>query len=122
MTIRQAIDKANSLRPNALDEADKVRFLDTLDKMLFDEIFSKHKGFENIKRPDYTESGTGTELLAPDGYTEIYINWLFSKIDYIEQDYNLYNIDLAAFNADYKNLAGYINREHKNAGGNFAVI
>lgn len=61
MTIRECIDKCDRLRPNAIDDMEKVEWLEELDRNLYTEFFSKF-----TTKQDFTEYGddTGATLLV----------------------------------------------------------
>lgn len=65
MTITEAIERVDTLKPNQYTDEQKVRWLERLDGQLFLELVCTHEGAEGTL-PRYGTDQMDRELLAPD--------------------------------------------------------
>lgn len=113
MTIIEAINRADSVKPNAYSQQEKVRWLSTLDGTVKNEIIDTHEGAEEIIFSGYNdETPLNTELLIPAPYDDVYIRYLEMQIDYANGEYGKYNNSAAAYNTAFSAFEKYYNREH----------
>ena len=141
MTIDEAIERCDRMKPNAYSRADKIRWLSELDGRVLRDIVQTHewkqpgtgetdtvvgetpqdKGTEGGHKPGeagiwfigYDENTPGgTALLAPSPYEDIYINYLFMQIDFNNADFTRYNNSAAMFQAVYSDFADAYNRAY----------
>lgn len=113
MTINEAINKVDTLKPNNFNEEDKIGWLSTLDFTVMREMVDTHEGGEGIVFEGYTENtDRDTELLAPAPYDEMYLRWLEAQIDYANNEFGKYNNAIAMFNTAYGAYNNYYNRTH----------
>lgn len=111
MTIIEAINKIDALKPNSYTQSEKVAWLSTLDGMT-KRMIDQHEG-EEVKFDGYTnETPTNTVMLIPAPYDEAYILWLESKIDYTNGEYNKYNNSITRFNDTFTAYNNDYNRTH----------
>ncbi len=112
MTIIEAINKIDSLKPNTYTQNEKIKWLSALDALIKKEILDTHEG--DITFDGYTDyTPIDTVLIAKEPYDEMYIYWLESKIDYYNAEYAHYNNSVAAFGNMYSEFSRYYNRTHK---------
>lgn len=116
MTIREAIEAVDRLKPNAYPEEDKLRWLSDLDGTITKELLQTHAGGEDAEPPVYTENDYNKPLLADDPYCGIYIHYLFAQIDYHNGEFARYNNAQAAFNTGYTAFAAAYNQAHTPTG------
>lgn len=132
MTIAEAIDRADSLRPNQYTFTQKVNWLSDLDNQAYEEVLLmakknwKPKVIEQIIDGEVTQkedprqlvpvfdfngydetTPETTELLIDDIYAGCYIDWLISKIDYYNREAAAYNNSSAVFNAQYQSWCSW---------------
>lgn len=113
MTIIEAINRIDSLKPNNYKQADKVRWLSTLDGIIYDEIIKTHEGGEKVVYNGYdNDTPISTELIVPAPYDDIYIHYLESCIHHANEEYGKYNNAKTAYNSAYITFANYYNRNH----------
>ena len=112
MTIQEALDLADQMKPNMMTRPVKIRYLSEIEGMIHEEILMRHAHTEEQEtRPVYdTESDPGTELLAPSPYDMVYVYWMMSRIDQLNQEMDKYNNDRALFENAYQMAADWINR------------
>lgn len=113
MTIIEAINRIDTLKPNSYTQQEKIKWLSTLDGIIKNEIIDTHKGGENISFNGYNENTLlTTELLVPAPYDEVYLYWLESKIDYYTGETQKYNNSISMFNTAYSNYEKIYTRDH----------
>ena len=123
MTIIEAINQIDSLKPNTYSMPDKVRWLSNLDWMIKTEIIDTHEGAEGESFSGYTEeTSLDTVLLAKAPNEDLYIKWLETQIDYANGEYGRYNNSMTAFNTAYSTFCNYYNRTHMPKGTEFKFI
>ena len=112
MTIQHAIDQADQLKPNYMDRPMKVAMLQELDQLIYNEILLKHEHTQEEEvPPEYSGDRTGeTVLLVPEPYSMVYIYWLMSKIDLMNQELDKYNNDRALFENAYDTMSDWWTR------------
>lgn len=120
MTIIEAINKVDELKPNSYTQLDKIRWLSNLDGTIKTEIIDTHEDGEMVIFDGYnSDTSTGTELLVKAPYDELYLYWLESRMDYYNGEYGRYNNTLAMFNAAYSAYESFYNRAHMHKGQKF---
>lgn len=113
MTIIEAINRIDTIKPNSYTQAEKVRWLSNLDGIIKRKVIDTHEGGETIVFEGYTESTPlTTELLVPFPYDDIYLKWLETWIDYYNGEYARYNNSVEMYNKAYNEFARYYNRTH----------
>lgn len=111
MTLIEAIDKVDTLKPNVYTQEDKIGWLSSLDGMIKRDVIDRHEGAV-LWTPYTSETDINTELLVGSPYEEMYITWLESKIDYSNSEYIKYNNSITRFNDTYQAFCNDYNRTH----------
>lgn len=113
MTIIEAINQIDAMKPNSYSQEDKIKWLSNLDWSIKKEIIDTHEGYEDIKFNGYDEnSSLDTILLVDAPYDEVYIRWLEAQIDYVNGEVGKYNNSITAYNTAFKSYMNYYNRKH----------
>lgn len=119
MTIIEAINRIDSLKPNSYPPEDKIAWLSIIDGEIKANIIDTHEGSENVTFKGYdTDTAHDTVLLVPAPYDDIYIKWLESQIDYANGETAKFNNSIAMYNTTYSAFARYYNRTHMPKGKN----
>lgn len=116
MTVQEAIERADTLKPNAYSDDVKYAWLSELDGRIKAEVLDKRMGFENLPVPDYGYESRTENLLAPAPYSEMYVYWLFMKMDFMNGEFDRFNNDAVLYNTAYLAFSNHINRNHAPAG------
>ena len=120
MTIIEAINRVDILKPNTYTPDTKVYWLSNLDGIVFEKIIKTHEGAEINEFKGYTNETTmDTKLIISAPHDDIYIKWLEAQIDYANREYDKYNNSLVAYNDAYAEYERYYNRTHMPKGRNF---
>lgn len=113
MTIIEAINRIDTIKPNSFSQTEKVRWLNTLDGIIKTEIIDTHEGGENIVFNGYNDNTPiSTELLIAAPYDDVYLRYLEMQMDYANGEYNKYENSVAMYNTAYSAFANYYNRTH----------
>lgn len=114
MTIQEALDIVDEMKPNMMSRKLKIKYLTEIEQLIHAEILMKHEHAEEQNtKPEYTEdSDPGTVLIVPDPYSMLYVHWLMSKIDEINQEDLRYNVDRAKFEQEYMTMSDWWNRTY----------
>lgn len=114
MKIIEAINTIDALKPNGYTQAEKLRWLSTLDGMLQTELFAVHEGADEAAFSGYDEdTPPETELLAQEPYgRELYLRYLEAQIDYYNGETARYNNSMTMYQAAYTAFARWYNRTH----------
>jgi hypothetical protein len=111
MTIIEAINGIDSLKPNTYTQDQKIEWLKRLDGQIKEQVIDTHEG-EGVTLVDYTTAPINTELLIPSPYDEIYINYMAMKIDFANGEYRKYNNSAMVYNNSLNEYKKWYNREH----------
>lgn len=114
MTIQEALDTVDEMKPNAMTRKLKLKFLTEIEDLIHGEIVLKHvHPPEQDERPYYSEdSDPGTVLMVPDPYSMVYVYWLMTKIDMQNQEDARWNIDRSHFENAYDTMSDWWTRNH----------
>ena len=114
MTIQEALDTTDELKPNMMSPRLKMKFLTEIEQLIHGEIVLRHAHTEaQHAKPEYTEeTDPQTVLLVPDPYSDVYPKYLLTQIDRQNQEDARYNVDRALFENAYETMSDWWTREH----------
>lgn len=113
MTIQEAINQCDTMKPNQYSHNDKIRWLSIIDGKIKNEIIDEHIGFELITFEGYDDvTETDTVLLVPEPYSDLYVLYLFAQIDFNNAEFTRYNNSVMMFNSSYVAYQNYYNRKN----------
>lgn len=107
MTVSKVIDKVNRLKPNSMDEADMIELIDNLEMDIAINVYG-------ISETDYiplTPNDKEVELIAPLPFKEVYFDYVCAKIDYFNNNVDLFALSSAQFNITMSDLKSYCTRK-----------
>ena len=120
MTLIEAINRIDVLKPNTYSQEEKVSWLSTLDGVIKKEIIDTHEGADGVVFEGYNErTSLSTVLLVPEPYDDIYLRWLEAQIDYANGEYPRYNNVMKAYNSAYSAFARQYNKANMPLGAKF---
>lgn len=115
MTVKEAMKRADALRMNTVSNEQKAAWVSDLDGQLA-EMFGIEPPANNWPEEDRV-------LLVPSPHDEIYQLYLICKIDYYNQEMNLYANDMAIYNAALAEAQAWYRRRHRpTCAGNWRVM
>ena len=113
MTITEAITKTDTMKPNAYSTNDKISWLSRLDGMVKRLIIDVHEGADQVTfEPYHADTDTGTQLLVPEPFDEMYQRYLEAQIDLANGEIARYNNAIELFNTAFKAYSSYYTRTH----------
>lgn len=113
MTIIEAINRIDGLKPNIYSQSEKVRWLSQLDGFVKNDIIDTHEGSDAITFSGYDdETSIDTVLLITSPYEDVYIHYLEMKIDYSNGETIKYNNSAMMYNNAYSAFEKWYNRTH----------
>lgn len=114
MTIQEAIDRCDGVKPNTYQKEDKVRWLSFLDATIINEIINMHEPKEDhvYDFEGYDVRFTDHNLIVPFPYDELYVEYLKMKIDEENGETARYNNSAAIYNTHLKAFAKEYHKTH----------
>lgn len=117
MKINEAIARINTLKPNTYTNAEKMKWLNEIDRTIKEQIIDTHEGGGDVAFEGYTdETPIDTVLLVPSPHDVLYLYWLEARVDYYNGEAKKYNNSIEMFNAAYEDYSRHYNRTHKPLG------
>lgn len=113
MTVSEAINEINTLKPNSYGDEEKTHWLERLDGQIRREILDTHFPAEGETIPEEAEYTGETELLTPAPYDELYVHYLAAQIDYYNREYEAFNATNAMFDVCYASFRNKVNATHR---------
>lgn len=108
MTLNDAIEKVDSVKPNAYSAEEKTAWISELDGKIYAELLTTHRAKdvpETFSAYVYP-TDKDRELLASFPYDGIYMLYVMAQIDFHNADIGRYNNSIQAFYtawSDYSN-------------------
>ena len=115
MTVMEAIEEVDVLKPNLFPTGNKIAWLSRLDLRVYHEIMLTHKWNEGETDPEfegYTKDDTETELLVPEPWAEMYVYYLGAMIDFNNLEYDGFNATNAMFDEVWTRYSNMYNTSH----------
>lgn len=113
MKLEEMITDVMNKKPSQFDWGDFVRWTSNLEKKIHTEIFLTHEDPPKETFDRYYEDSNEEELLLPEEYSDIYKYYLYSMIDFENQESDRYAASSTMFNQAYTEFAQFWNRTHK---------
>lgn len=111
MTAGELLARADALRPNAYETAEKLRWLERLDGQIARELIDTHAAESAASAAPGAAYTAKSVLLAPEPYgEEVYLAYVFAQIDLNNAEIEKYDQSAALFAAAWRALADDINR------------
>jgi hypothetical protein len=113
MTIIEAIEKIDSLKPNTYTNEEKIHWLSRIEGMIKRNCIDNHEGAENVVFDGYNEdTPVDTILIVQEPYDDLYLLWLEAMIDYTNGEFTKYNNVIIRYNDMYQAFFNDYNRTH----------
>lgn len=108
MTTAKAISAFDALRHNDISDSTKTEWITELDKRVFSELLSDYAPADKRTYAEY--SGSAAQLLAPEGYCDIYVLYLIMKYDELNGESARFNNSASLFNKAWYEMANFVSR------------
>lgn len=114
MTIRDAIELVDLVKPNQYDEKLKIMWLSKHDGQVFEEVFKTHVNCPKQPFVGYgVETSRDTVLLVPEPYAmDVYNYFLQAQIDKENGEIDKFNQDIILYNNAYQAYLNAYNRQN----------
>lgn len=113
MTIQDVLARVDELKQNKFSEEQKIRWLSNLELIAYEEVVRWHKDCEHMAPKPYDpENDIDAELMIPDPWSDVYVQWLCAQIDYHNGDLQRYQNSARAYNSAFSAWADWFNRYH----------
>lgn len=117
MTVNELITMVGELKPNQFEDNVLIGWLNMVEGKLMNEVFYMREEDERITALNYSKydekTNMDTELLAPDPYTDLYKYYLFSMIDFTNEEMDRYTNSMLMFNNSWQEFVNYWYRTHR---------
>lgn len=114
MYLKEAMTKADALRPNMISDDQKAAWIYELEGKIAEMM--------DVLTPENAFPGDA-QLLTPPPYDNIYELYLAAMIDYYHEESALYANDMAMFNTALAEARAWWRREHRpKSGGSWEVM
>lgn len=112
MTIKEAIQIADDMRPNALSDDIKLRWINELEGKVQTDVFL----LAPAEIISYNlEDDAEKELLVAPPHDKIYYEYLAARIDYANGDYSDYNATIEMFNSFWREFVAWFANSYRPA-------
>ena len=102
MTIQEAIQRTDELKPNAYTQEEKILWLSKLEWMIVRNIIRCHNGDQMSSFSGFNwDPALDAVLFAPEPFDAMYLRWLEAQIDLANAEYGRYNASIALFTTEY---------------------
>ena len=112
MKLFELISEVDQLRPNQYNNDQKTRWNSEIEGMIVDEILNMAEGNE-IEFSGYEYAlDSEKELMLPDRFCDIYEHYLKAKIEFYDEETDIYNNEVAAYQNAYNQYAAWYRRNY----------
>lgn len=112
MKVKDVLAYIDQIRPNAYTDREKIAMLNTIEGRVYTDIFHKAEGFTGEFVP-FKEGEEERELAVPVPFTDLYINYMASRIDYFNGDVGRYNDSIVLYNDAWDQYAAHYRANNK---------
>jgi hypothetical protein len=99
------------MRPNAVPQAQKMEWLDRVERCIKTEVVDIHEGAQECTFEGYgARTPDSTVLLAQEPYSQLYVWWLVCQMDLMNNEIDRYQNSAALYNSAYGEYVRWYNR------------
>ena len=113
MTLAKIIAMCDEIRPNQYDKVQKTLWINEIEHKVIDEVYGMIENNTEVFSPYDYELDEEKTLLIPDEYSDVYLSYLYSKMDFSNAEIDRYNIDASMFTAAWKDYASWMRRNNR---------
>ncbi len=113
MKLRDIVELATDSGSGQYDAYQITAWVNEIEGQVADEVINHAEGHEvEIRDLDYGVD-PGREMLVPDRFRDVYLCYVRAKIDFMNQETERYNNDVAMFDAAYQSYAAWFRGKHR---------
>lgn len=110
MTIDKLLEIIEEEKPNTFIDDKLIEFVNEIEVQVAEQL---RLAAEDIPHYEDTSEDRTKELLAPEPYDRLYISFLKMKIDYSQEEYASYQLNMEQHEIDFNNYCDFVVREGK---------
>ena len=110
--IIDILSEVDELKPNTYEDAQKIKWISTVEASLYRDVYETHEHEEEIKFNGYSEDDMNTELWLPDSYADIYTYYVMALIDFHNGEIDRYNNSMIMYMTALNDFKAWYNRTH----------
>lgn len=113
MTLQEVINTVQKIRnEKLLTNEFIIKKISEVEWKIKREIIDMHEGGENVQFSGYGASDVNKELIAPEPYSSLYVNWILYQLDLAgNESFNATNSQ-NLFYRDYYSFSAWYTRTH----------
>lgn len=104
MTLIEAIDQIDRLKPNAYTPEEKTAWINQLEANIQLDVMLLH--YDQIVQHDIA-SMPDSQLLLDSGHAQLYTAWLGAQIDFANGEYDKYQNSMGMYNALWREFVAW---------------
>ncbi len=113
MTLRDIVEMVTDSGNGQYDADQITAWISEIEGQAVDEVINHAEGDEvEFRDLDYGLD-PDRELLIPDRFRDVYLYYARAKVDFLNQETERYNNDVAMFDAAYTGYAAWFRRTHR---------
>lgn len=102
MTIQTLINKVQEEKPNTFGNERLISFINEVESAVAEEL-------GKVFIP-YTTDDMSEELFAPAPYDKLYVSYVKAMVDYANEEYASYQLNVEQYNIDYTDFCNWVVR------------
>lgn len=112
MQLGQLFAMADEVKPNQYDNYLKTQWLNEVEFKVVDQVLNMYEGNDITFKPyDYDLDST-KELLVPDVFLDVYLAYIYAKIDFAQSEFERYNNSVALHNSAFEEYGAWYKKNH----------
>lgn len=112
MKLRELLAHVDQIRPNAYTDKEKIDMVNTIEGRIYEGIYKTKEGLDLTFVP-FEEGGEERELSVQIPFTDLYVYYLASQIDFYNGDVDRYNDSIVLFHNAWDEFAAWHIANHK---------
>lgn len=113
MKLNGLIEHVICLRGQQYDTEMIVGWVNEIEGQAVEQVVNNAAGMNVTFKPYQYEQDAETELLIPDRFLDVYVNYLLAKIDFHNQEAERYNNDAAMLEAAWQEYEAWYIRTYR---------
>lgn len=120
MKLKDMINQVIRLRGQQYDEDIMTGWINEIEAQAVEQVLNRAVGGVTEFEPYEWKKDQEKELLIPQRFQDVYLNYVFSKIDFMNQETERYNNDISMFEASWQEfMAWHIRNYQRQPGPSF---
>ena len=113
MTLEKLIETVVTIKGQQFDSEIITGWINEIEGQAIDEVFNQANGVSIEFIPYDYKTDSDKKLYIPDRFQDVYANYIYSKMDFLNQETERYNNDVVMFNAAYESFTSWFLRNNK---------